>query len=87
MTELFNSNPVTEAEQISVYKAVFAFSYKSSEKSIGTFLSDSIGTFFEKMPRFSGACLAWWGINRGKAGRPAKAGHCGNYVGNLGNNT
>ena len=86
MTELFNSNPVTEAEQISVSKAVFAFSYKSSEKSIGTFLktigtflSDSIGTFFEKMPRFSGACLAWWGINRGKAGRPAKAGHCGNY--------
>ena len=38
MTELFNSNPMTEAEQISVSKAVFAFSYKSSEKSIGTFL-------------------------------------------------
>ena len=38
MTELFNSNPVTEAEQISVSKAVFAFSYKSSVKSIGTFL-------------------------------------------------
>jgi hypothetical protein len=31
------------------------------------------------MPRFSGACLAWWGINRGKVGRPVKVGRCGKY--------